>query len=409
MRSTRSRNNLQGVTRTTHPLYSFLMVLRRHFLVLLLLATSGLAASRPQESFERIAQQADAARSADRIRDAIDLYAQAVHVRPQWTEGWWSLATLLYDQDRFPEAKTAFQRFAATAPKPGAAYSFLGLCEYETHDYHHALSHFRAWARAGWPGSPQSIDVSVFHFALLLTLDGEFVRALYLLATEAAKMGETPALVEAMGLASLRMRNLPEDYPPEKREMVWLAGEAAIYAAQSPPGFDRSNEYSDRLVVRYPEEPEVHYFRGTMYAAQGNAAGAEREYRRELRISPEHVPATVALAGIDLDKNDVTEAEYLARKAVDLAPKDSEAHQVFGRVLMVKGENATSARELEIAKQLAPDSALVRSHLAMVYSRLGRTQEAKVEAAAFLQLKSKEGVLAPPQEKLNSRNSEKTR
>jgi len=384
------------------------MVLRRLSLVLLL-ATSGLASSHPQESFEQITKQADAARSADRIRDAIDLYTQGVRLRPQWTEGWWSLGTLLYDQDRFPEAKTAFQRFAASAPKPGAAYSFLGLCEYETHDYERALSHFRAWARAGWPGSPQSIDVSVFHFALLLTRDGKFVQALYLLATEAEKIGPDPALAEAMGLASLRIRDLPGNYAPEKREMVWLAGEAALYSAQSPPGFDRSDEYADRLALRYPKEPEVHYLRGTIFTGQRKTPDAEREYRQELQISPEHVPAMLALAGIDLDKNDVAEAETLARKAVDLAPKDSEAHQVFGRVLMAEGQNAVSAGELEIAKGLAPDSALVRSHLAIVYSRLGRMQEAKAESAAFLRLKGKEGVLAPPQEKLNAGTSEKTR
>ncbi|HKF01935.1 MAG TPA: tetratricopeptide repeat protein [Candidatus Sulfotelmatobacter sp.] len=368
-----------------------------------------MASSHPQESFEQITKQADAARSADRIRDAIDLYTQGVRLRPQWTEGWWSLGTLLYDQDRFPEAKTAFQRFAASAPKPGAAYSFLGLCEYETHDYDRALSHFRAWARAGWPGSPQSIDVSVFHFALLLTRDGKFVQALYLLATEAEKIGPDPALAEAMGLASLRIRDLPGNYAPEKREMVWLAGEAALYSAQSPPGFDRSDEYADRLALRYPKEPEVHYLRGTIFTGQRKTPDAEREYRQELQISPEHVPAMLALAGIDLDKNDVAEAETLARKAVDLAPKDSEAHQVFGRVLMAEGQNAVSAGELEIAKGLAPDSALVRSHLAIVYSRLGRMQEAKAESAAFLRLKGKEGVLAPPQEKLNAGTSEKTR
>ncbi len=396
------------MARESHPLYSCSMGLRWLPFVLLLLAMPSLAAPpTPQESFEQIAHQADAARAADRIRNAIDLYKRGVRLRPQWTEGWWSLGTLLYDQDRFPEAKAAFQRFAAGSPKPGPAYSFLALCEYETQDYDHALDHFRAWARAGWPGISQSIDVSVFHFGLLLTRDGEFVQALYLLATEAQKIGENPALAEAMGLASLRMRNVPEDYAPEKREMVWLAGEAATYAAQSPPGFERSNEYADRLESRYPEEPEVHYFRGTVFAAQKKTADAEREYRRELQISPEHIPAILALADLELDKNDVTGAETLARKAVYLAPKDSEAHEVFGRVLMAKGQNAASARELETAKELAPDSALVRSQLAMVYSRLGRTEAAKAEAAAFLRLKSKEGVLAPSQEKLQPETSEK--
>jgi hypothetical protein len=36
----------------------------------------------------------------------------------------------------------------------------------------------------------------------------------------------------------------------------------------------------------------------------------------------------------------------------------------------------------------------------MVYSKLGRAQEAKAESDAFLALKNKEDVMAPPQEKL---------
>lgn len=368
--------------------------------LLLVFAASSFALPDSSKSFDEIAKQAEAARSSDRMLEAINLYTEGVHLRPQWSEGWWSLGSLLYDQDRFPEAKIAFERFAAISPKPAVAYAFLGLCEYETHDYDRALAHFRAWARAGWPGTRQSIDVSVFHFALLLTRDGKFVQALYLLATEAAKMGETPALAEAMGLASLRMRNIPEDYEPEAREMVWLAGQAALYAAQTNPEFDRADEYADRLASHYPEHSEVHYFRGTLFTMQKRVSDAEHEYRQALRISPELVPAMLALAEIDLDKNELEEADALARKSIELAPKDPEAHHVLGRVLMTKNENAASSTELEIAKKLAPDSALVHSHLAIVYSRLGRTQEAKSEAATFLRLKNREGVLAPPEERL---------
>lgn len=397
------------MTRTGHSLYSFAMGLRCVPFLLLVFVASSAATPDSPKTFDEIAKQAEAARSADRILDAINLYTEGVHLRPQWSEGWWSLATLLYDQDRFPEAKTAFQRFAAISPKRGVAYAFLGLCEYETHEYDRALAHFRAWARAGWPGTRQSIDVSVFHFALLLTRDGEFVQALYLLATEAAKMGETPALVEAMGLASLRMPNLPEDYVPEAREMVWLAGQAAVYMAQSSPEFGRADEYADRLVSHYPEQPEVRLFRGTLFTVQNRASDAEHEYRQALRISPELVPAMLALAEIDLDKNEIGEADAFAQKSIALAPKDPEAHYVLGRVLMTRNENEASARELEIASKLAPDTALVHSHLAIVYSKLGRTQEAKAEAATFLRLKNKEGVLAPPEERLKPGGTGKTK
>src|SRR2546421_391051 len=96
-------------------------------------------------SFDEIAKEADAARMADRVNDAIKLYGSAVRLHPLWEEGWWSLGSLLYDQDRFREAETAFRHFVAITRKPGPAYAFLGLCQYETKNYDQSLKHFRAW------------------------------------------------------------------------------------------------------------------------------------------------------------------------------------------------------------------------------------------------------------------------
>ena len=367
-------------------------------LVVLLIASQSFSAA---QSFEQIAKEADAARASDRVNDAIRLYQEAVGQRPSWGEGWWSLGSLLYDQDRFSEAEAALQHFVTITPKPGPAYALLGLCEYEMLDYDRALAHFRAWARAGWPGTPQLIGVSVFRFALLLTRDGKFTEALYLLASESA-LGNTPSLSEAMGLASLRMQNLPENYPPERREMFWLAGEAALYAAQVPHDYVRADAYADRLVSHYRERPEVHYFRATLFIFENNSADAEHEFREELRISPQHVPAMLGIANIDLDGDQLAEAATLGKRSTESDPKNPDAHHLLGRVLMASGNFKECAGELELAKKLAPDSAVVRSHLAMVYGRLGRLPEAQAEAAAFLVLKKQEEVLAPPQEKIKS-------
>ena len=144
----------------------------------------------------------------------------------------------------------------------------------------------------------------------------------------------------------------------------------------------------------------MHFFRAALYGFEGKKEEAEREYRQELRISPNHVPSLVALAAIDLEKAEVAEAGNLARQAAGADPKNAEAHHLLGRVFLANGDLRASASELETAKQLAPDSPVVRSHLAMVYTRLGRMQEAKAEAAAFLALKKKEGVMASPNEKL---------
>lgn len=369
--------------------------------ILICFSATASAASVPSR-FEAIAAQAEAARSQDRVPDAIRLYREGTRLRPSWNDGWWYLGSLLYDQDRYSEATIAFHHVLASTSHRGPALAFLGLCEYETGGSDDALAHFRAWAGAGWAGTSQLRDVAVFHFALLLTREGRFVESLSLLATLAQRLGDTPGLSEAMGLASLRIRNLPEDFPPELRERIWLAGEAALHAAESPPGFERADEFAARLESRYAGESDVHYFRGTLYRFEGKPADAEREYREELNISPRHAPSLVALAELELDKGELAEAGTLARRAADSDPANAEAHHLLGRVYLSNGELRSSLAELQEAKRLAPDSAGVRSHLAMVYTKLGRPQEAKAESVAFLALKDKQDVMAPPKQKLGA-------
>jgi len=361
---------------------------------------ASLVAATVPVRFETIAKQAETARIQERVPDAIRLYREGTRLSPSWNEGWWYLGNLLYDQDRFPEASIAFQHLLSETAHRSPAYAFLGICDYEAGKYDDALAQFRTWASSGWAAPPELFEIAVFHFALLLTRDGKPVESLYLLASLAPHMGDVPHLAEAMGLASLRMRYLPENYPPELRERIWLAGKAAEYAAQDPKDFTHAEEFAARLVALYPDQPDVHYLRGSIYTFEAKSAEAEPEYREELKISPDHAPALVALAAIDLDKADLVEADQLARKAVAADPGNAEAHHLLGRVLLTNRDFPASASELEAAKRIAPNSAPVRLHLAMAYRRLGRVREAEAESAVALVLKSKEEEVAPVKFKL---------
>jgi tetratricopeptide (TPR) repeat protein len=352
-----------------------------------------------QKGFELIAQQAEAARLGDRIPEAIHLYRAGVDLRPTWSDGWWWLGSLYYDQDRFPEAAAAFRRFVAMAPRPGPAYAFLGLCEYETRDYSSALDHFQKWALAGSPGTDVLIDVASFHWALLLTREGRFVQALYLLEAKVQKLGISPGLTEGMGLPSLRMAQLPEDYPPERREMVWLAGEAAAYASLHDPEYGRANEYAGKLLLHYSQEPNVHYFRGTLFGFENKREEAREEYRQELLISPRHVSAMLELVRLDFKAGQLDEAGSLAKQATEIEPNNPVTHREWGRVLLAGGRFQEGARELETAKQLAPDNASIRFQLATAYRKLGRNEEAEREFAVFGSLKNKPEALISPEEK----------
>jgi tetratricopeptide (TPR) repeat protein len=171
-------------------------------------------------------------------------------------------------------------------------------------NYPRASEHLRQWVEKGSPGNDQLIDVASFHWALLLTRSGHFFEALYLLGKKVEKHGPDPTLAEAMGLAWLR--NLPEDYPPQKREIVWLAGMASAYLSDLK--LDRVHEFQDQLVAHYGQEPNVHYFRGYVYEFEKRYDEAAEEYRQELKISPDSAVAMVQLALIDVENSQLDEA-----------------------------------------------------------------------------------------------------
>jgi tetratricopeptide (TPR) repeat protein len=367
--------------------------------VLLSLPHSAFPDTAPK-SFQAIARDADHARQADHLVDALKLYSDAVRLRPSWADGWWWLGSILYDQDRFSEAQAPFKHFIALSPKPAPAYAFLALCEYETQDYARALRHFELWSNARSPGNGALLDVAGFHWALLLTRAGRFNEALLLLNAKAKQRGATPVLTEAMGLASLRMAFLPEDYPPERREPVWLAGMAAVYNAQNE--FRLSDDYAEKLLSHYGQEPNVHYFRGVLLRFQGNEDSAAEEFQKELEISPRHAPALTEWAASCLEAGHNSEALALAKRALEIDTQSARAHYILGRALLETGSFHESAQELETAKRLAPESSRIRFALSTAYKRLGRKQDSEREQTAFRALKDKDNALAPLDDKLKA-------
>jgi tetratricopeptide (TPR) repeat protein len=369
--------------------------------VFLLLAVPGPAIpDTAPRSFDAIAREADQARQADHLTDALKLYSDAVRLRPSWADGWWWFGSILYEQDRFSEAQAPFKRFIALSPKPAPAYAFLALCEYETQNYPEALHHFELWLKARSPGNDALLDVAGFHWALLLTQAGRFNEALVLLSAKAKKRGASPMLMEAMGLASLRLAFLPENYPPERREAVWLAGTAAFYSAQNE--FLFSDASAERLLSHYGDEPNVHYFVGTLLRFQGREDSAAEEFQKELQISPQHAPALMEWAVSRIEAGRPAEALTLAKRALEIDPESARAHYALGRAMLDTGSYQESAHELEIAKRLAPESSRIRFALSNAYKRLGRRQDSDREQAAFLALKDKDNVLAPLDEKFRT-------
>src|SRR5262249_251314 len=225
------------------------------------LAQSGPA---QQSDFYSIAKAATAARESGDTAAAIRSYQRAVELHPDWQEGWWYLGTLQYDADRYADAIPAFQNLLQLALWMGPAWNFLGLCEFETKDYPHAVEHLEKGQALGAGDDPEIARVAKYHLALLLIHNAEFDRATSMLISAFSQQQFPTQVKLALGLALLRVPLLPEELDPSHDALVQAAGEAAVIPARGDNA--KALAALQSLVKEHSRVPYLHYAYGTILA-----------------------------------------------------------------------------------------------------------------------------------------------
>ena len=346
-------------------------------------ATAKAPTAPQQAEFNRLAKQADAAREGGRLEEAIKLYNQALQLNPRWVEGWWYLGSIFYDRDRYAEAAEALKILLGQQRENGPAWALLGLCEFQLRNYKEALADILNGKQLGLGGNKAFINVARYHGSILLTRSGQFEIAFEELRPFAREGNESLTVIEAFGINVLRMPLLPVELPPDKRELVLLAGRAAWHqAARHPQEAERAFK---ELLARYPEAPNVNYAYGVFQLIDTPDAALD-SFRRELQVKPDNVPAMLQIAFEYIKRNDYEQALPFAQKSVEAAPEFFATHNALGRVLLEMGKIHEAIRELETGVKQAPDSPEMRFALARAYAKAGRSDDARREREIFLQL-----------------------
>ncbi len=333
----------------------------------------------------------------------MDLYGKSLQMRPNWAEGWWYAGTILYERDRYAGARDAFRNLVALDPKRAHAWGMLGLCEYQTREYDRAVNSLQRGRSLGLADNPEIESVVRYHAAILYIRFEQFEVAFDILSEFVRQARESPKIIEAFGLTMLRMPFLPHELPPDKREQVLIAGRAGFDLAARRR--DEARKSFDELLARYPDAPNVHYVHGVFLLSQDSDAALE-EFRRELKISPSHVPSLLQMAFEYLKRNEHETALPLAEKAAQHAPKMYPARNVLGRVLLELGQVDRAVKELEEGARLAPNVPEMHYALARAYTRAGRKQEAARARETFQRLEKlrnaqREGAKAEEGEEKN--------
>jgi tetratricopeptide (TPR) repeat protein len=337
--------------------------------------------------FEQFAKRGDEARLAERLDEAVTLYGQALKIKPSWPDGWWYVGAILYEKDLYPQARDAFQNLVALEPTRGPGWAMLGLCQFQTAEYERAAISLQKGRGQGVKDNSELASVVRYHAALLYIRFEQFEVAFEILREFMRAGHYSPKVVEAFGLALLRMPFLPKEVPVDKREQILIAGQAGYNMAARQ--LDQARTAFDMLLERYSKEPNVHYAFG-VYLLTQDAEAALKEFKRELEISPNHFPSMVQMAFEYLKRDQHNDALPLAERAVQIAPKMFPARNVLGRVLLELGQVDRAIKELEVGARLAPSSPEMHFALSRAYARAGRKEDANRERELFKKLQDEQ-------------------
>lgn len=327
--------------------------------------------------------------------EAIQLFRQALAIRPDWPEGWLYVGGALYQKGRYAEATDALRRGIGLAPVFANGWALLGLSESQLDDPEQALADIRKGEDLGLGGNVQFETAVRVRAAQLLIRSSAFDEALAQLQPLTRYPDNPPPVEDAMGLCALGSPDDLARITPQRRAVVELAGKAA-WALASQHRDVAAASYR-QLLAQYPGEPGVHYASG-LYLMETDIEAALAEFQKELQNNPKHWPALLVVASIQIRQGAPERAIESLHAAMKTVPTKYRwlCHTNLGRANLDANHVTAAISELEDAVRQMPSSAKAHFFLAEAYRHAGRKADAERETAEFEKTKVQQDPLGVP-------------
>jgi len=353
-------------------------------------------------SFNQLLEAAKKARDRNSDDEAIRLFRRAAAEQPESEEALWYLGSMLYEKQQYSETRDVLRQFVTIRRDAGPAWALLGISEFQLREYPRALDHLQRAMAQGMGDRKEMVQSVFYDVAVLLIRFERFDDSMDMLLKLLASGTPDPALVEPAGLAGLRLALLPAEIPPDRRELVDMAGRAVV--AMQTQHYEEAESEFKRLIAAYPNEPGVHFLYGA-YLVQLHPNEAMPEFKRELEISPSHVIARIRLADQLITQRDFDGALTLVQQAIKLEPKRPSAHMLAGEALLAKGNSADGIKELETARADDPNVSRVHWDLFRAYTSADRKEDANREKQEIERLLHTDSSKSPQNPGSASHNS----
>jgi len=345
-------------------------------------------------SFAALSKQAEAARDANRLDEAVALYKKALALNPKWAEGWFSLGTIEYDGNDYSAAARAFRQVLPLAPKEGTAHAFLGLCEYELGDYDNALKHIDEASALGIAKHPQFRQVVLYHEGLLNLRKSRFEAAREALGQICRENTGNPDALVAMGMVALRIPGSPTTAEATANaDLIPRVGHAACLTAAQK--YDDARPEFSALVSEHPDYPNIHYAYGRFLAEVNDVPAAVEQFQLEIKNNPNDITSRLEIAANEYKVDSAAGIPY-AEEAVRLAPQVAFGHYLLGLLYLDTNSADKALPELQIAAKAFPKDAQIFFALGTAYSRTGNKEKAAEARATFEKLKKQPDANSKP-------------
>lgn len=141
--------------------------------------------------------------------------------------------------------------------------------------------------------------------------------------------------------------------------------------------FEEARKLALRAIQRFPNNAQAHYQAGINGSAMGQNDRAIHHYRRALQLKPDHVEAHSQLGKLLLERGQWEEAIRHSRHALELRPGYAEAYTYLGNALLAQGQSQEAIRHYQRAAQLKPaDQAANFYNLGNAFQAQGNSDEA---------------------------------
>jgi tetratricopeptide (TPR) repeat protein len=159
--------------------------------------------------------------------DADRWFSEVSSESPQDVDAWYLLGRTKYNEGRYDEAATSFQRALALRPGYIEAENNLGLCWRELNNLDKAKSAFQN--AIDWQGSVPSDSQPYLNLGTLLVDQGELETAVGHLSKAAGLSPDNPKIHEELGIAYEAQGNLPRAQAELERAIALAPGTSGLH------------------------------------------------------------------------------------------------------------------------------------------------------------------------------------